>query len=73
MCLFSHLADVREEAKLVAGGLERPVQHPDQGYYVQNTVFSNVSNKAQIAQQEIFGPVLRLVKGANDAWHVCMC
>ncbi|RQS24849.1 MULTISPECIES: aldehyde dehydrogenase family protein [unclassified Burkholderia] len=31
------------------------------GYFVEPTVFSNVSNKMQIAQEEIFGPVLSII------------
>ncbi|CAI8885329.1 MULTISPECIES: aldehyde dehydrogenase family protein [Burkholderia] len=33
----------------------------DLGYFVAPTVFSNVSNKMQIAQEEIFGPVLSII------------
>lgn len=33
----------------------------DRGYFVQPTVFSNVSNEMRIAQEEIFGPVLSII------------
>ncbi|MFL9942319.1 aldehyde dehydrogenase family protein [Paraburkholderia graminis] len=33
----------------------------DVGYFVQPTVFSNVSNDMRIAQEEIFGPVLSII------------
>jgi acyl-CoA reductase-like NAD-dependent aldehyde dehydrogenase len=33
----------------------------DIGYFVQPTVFSNVSNEMRIAQEEIFGPVLSII------------
>ncbi len=44
-------------AKLVAGGAEPP-PGLDRGWYVQPTVFSEVTPEMTIAQEEIFGPVL---------------
>jgi acyl-CoA reductase-like NAD-dependent aldehyde dehydrogenase len=49
----------REGAKLVTGG-GRPKKLPI-GYYVEPTVFSDVSNDMTIAQEEIFGPVLVVI------------
>jgi acyl-CoA reductase-like NAD-dependent aldehyde dehydrogenase len=48
---------VSEGAKLVTGGAEPPPRL-DRGWYVQPTVFSEVSSEMTIAQEEIFGPVL---------------
>ena len=52
-------------AKLVTGGTGRP-DGLDVGYYVKPTVFSHVDNNMQIAQQEIFGPVLSLIGYADE-------
>jgi aldehyde dehydrogenase (NAD+) len=49
----------KEGAELVAGG-ERPASLP-KGFYVEPTVFSNVDNRMDIAQEEIFGPVLSII------------
>jgi aldehyde dehydrogenase (NAD+) len=49
-----------EGATLLTGGLGRP-RNFEKGWFVKPTVFSNVSNNMQIAQQEIFGPVLVLI------------
>jgi aldehyde dehydrogenase (NAD+) len=49
-----------EGAKLVAGG-EDPPPGADRGYFVQPTVFSEVTPEMTIAQEEIFGPVLVLM------------
>jgi aldehyde dehydrogenase (NAD+) len=46
-----------EGAKLVAGG-DDPPEGLDEGYFVQPTVFSEVTPGMTIAQEEIFGPVL---------------
>ncbi len=48
-----------EGAKLVAGGAEAP-DGLEQGYFVQPTVFSEVTPDMTIAQEEIFGPVLAI-------------
>jgi betaine-aldehyde dehydrogenase len=47
-----------EGAKLVTGGAETDKQ---QGYFVEPTVFSNVTTDMTIAQEEIFGPVLSIM------------
>jgi len=49
-----------EGAKLITGGAEPPagLEH---GYFVQPTVFSEVTPEMTIAREEIFGPVLVLM------------
>ncbi|MEU3193451.1 aldehyde dehydrogenase family protein [Streptomyces sp. NPDC006992] len=52
----------REEgARLVAGGAEPP-EGAERGHYVRPTVFADVTPGMTIAQEEIFGPVLSLLK-----------
>ena len=58
---------VDEGATVVAGGPGRP-DGLDTGYYVQPTVFANVTNDMAIAREEIFGPVL-CVLGYDDLDH----
>ncbi|MGO4851822.1 aldehyde dehydrogenase family protein [Phaeovulum sp. W22_SRMD_FR3] len=48
---------IAEGATLIAGGMGRP-EGLERGYFARPTVFSNVATGMQIAQQEIFGPVL---------------
>ena len=36
------------------------------GFYIEPTVFINVNNKMRIAQEEIFGPVLVVIKFSDD-------
>jgi aldehyde dehydrogenase (NAD+) len=47
-------------ARLVAGG-GRPAGL-DQGWFVEPTVFADVDNSSTIAQEEIFGPVLSVIR-----------
>jgi aldehyde dehydrogenase (NAD+) len=55
-----YIARGREEgARLVAGG-GRPQGFP-KGHYVEPTIFSDVTSKMTIAQEEIFGPVLTVL------------
>ena len=51
---------IGEGAKLVCGGPGRPAGL-ERGFYVRPTVFSEVRSTMQIAQQEIFGPVLCVI------------
>ena len=52
---------ISEGAKLVTGGTEMP-DGLTTGNYVMPTVFSDVTNDMVIAQEEIFGPVLSMIK-----------
>ncbi len=55
----------RKEAKVAAGG-GVPRQF-DKGWYVEPTVFYDVSNSARIAQEEIFGPVMSVIPFKDEA------
>jgi acyl-CoA reductase-like NAD-dependent aldehyde dehydrogenase len=51
---------IDEGAKLIAGGTGMP-EGQDQGFFIQPTVFSEVTPDMTIAQEEIFGPVLSIL------------
>jgi aldehyde dehydrogenase (NAD+) len=53
-------AGIDEKATLVTGGPGRPAGL-NKGYYVQPTIFANVTNDMRIAREEIFGPVLSII------------
>jgi acyl-CoA reductase-like NAD-dependent aldehyde dehydrogenase len=50
-----------EGAKLLTGG-GVPEGVPEGGYYFEPTIFGGVNNDMRIAQEEIFGPVLSLIR-----------
>lgn len=56
---------VAEGAKLVIDG--RPFKHPKHplGYFIGPSLFDNVTESMSVYQQEIFGPVLVIVRVAN--------
>lgn len=49
---------MREGAQLLCGG----GQVGDKGYFIQPTVFADVRDDMKIAQEEIFGPVMSIIK-----------
>jgi len=51
----------KQEAKLAMGG--EPVG--GKGYYIEPTIFVDVPEEARIAREEIFGPVLSIVKAKD--------
>ncbi len=51
---------IEEGARLVTGGSEAP-PGLDTGWFVQPTVFADVTNDMRIAREEIFGPVLVVI------------
>ena len=54
---------VAEGARLVVGGLEPP---REQGYFVSPTVFADVTPEMTVAQEEIFGPVLCVLRYEDE-------
>jgi betaine-aldehyde dehydrogenase len=60
----------KSEARLVSGG-GRPVSQA-KGYYVEPTIFADVSNSARIAREEIFGPVAAVIpfEGETEAIRI---
>jgi aldehyde dehydrogenase (NAD+) len=51
----------KEGAKLLCGGNRVTGAGYDKGYFVEPTIFSEVTPEMTIAQEEIFGPVLAVM------------
>jgi alpha-ketoglutaric semialdehyde dehydrogenase len=56
-----------EGAKLLAGGRRLTGGIYDQGYFVEPTLFGNITPGMRIAQEEVFGPVLGLMRAKDFA------
>ncbi|MEU4687492.1 aldehyde dehydrogenase family protein [Actinoplanes sp. NPDC023714] len=54
----------RAGARLVAGGLDAPL--PATGHFVAPTVFADVDPASELAQEEVFGPVLSIIPFGDD-------
>ena len=59
-----------EGARLAAGG--RQARQDSGGYFVEPTVFDGVSNTMKIAREEIFGPVLSVIRFKTEEEAVAM-
>ena len=53
----------KKEGRLIAGG-NAPAT-TDAGYFLEPTVFADIAPDAALAQEELFGPVLAVIKVAN--------
>ena len=64
--VLSYIAIGRaEQARVVVGG--RQVRQETGGYFIEPTVFADVTNEMRIAQEEIFGPVLATIDFDTEA------
>jgi 1-pyrroline-5-carboxylate dehydrogenase len=61
--MLGYIETGKKEGKLVAGG--KTLETGDGGYFLEPTVFADVAPNAVIAQEEIFGPVLAVIKVAS--------
>ncbi len=55
-----------EGAKLLTGGKRIAMPGLEGGYYYAPTIFTDVKNSMRIAQEEIFGPVVCVIKYDSD-------
>ncbi|MBI5590773.1 MAG: aldehyde dehydrogenase family protein [Deltaproteobacteria bacterium] len=55
-----------EGAELITGGARAEVPGLEGGYYYKPTIFTNVKNSMRIAQEEIFGPVVSVIRYDSD-------
>ncbi len=63
-------AGLGEGARAVTGG--RRVLENTGGFFVEPTVFDGVHNEMRIAREEIFGPVLSVIRFTDEAQAVAM-
>ena len=59
--ILNYIETGKKEGRLVTGGREIPCS----GYYIEPTVIADVEPRGRIAQEEIFGPVLAVIKARN--------
>jgi 1-pyrroline-5-carboxylate dehydrogenase len=58
--VLDYIAIGHTEGRLLTGG--SAINNGTGGYYIQPTIFADVAPSARIAQEEIFGPVLAVIK-----------
>ncbi len=59
--ILEYIATGKEEGRVITGG----GQSSGPGHFIQPTVIADVSPQSRIAQEEIFGPVLAVIKAKN--------
>ena len=64
-------ATAQGEARLIAGGHRLAGELAD-GYFIEPTVFADVAPSHELAQHEVFGPVLTVTRFADEAEAVAM-
>jgi aldehyde dehydrogenase (NAD+) len=55
----------KEGAQLLCGGKRLSGGAYDKGYFVEPTIFTDITSEMRIAQEEVFGPVLALMVAEN--------
>jgi len=61
--ILDYIEKGKKEGRLIAGG--KAVENSDGGYLIEPTVIADIAPNAVIAQEEIFGPVLAVIKVEN--------
>ena len=61
--VLGYIESGKSEGRLLAGGTA--VDSHEGGYYIAPTVFSDVKPDARLAQEEIFGPILAILRAKN--------
>ena len=59
--IASYIEGARSESRLVVGG--KRLEH--EGYFFEPTIFADVDPQSRLAQEEVFGPVLAIIKAAD--------
>lgn len=62
--IMGYLESGKKEGAVVVTGGSR---HGSEGYFIQPTVFTNVTSNMRIAREEIFGPVVTIQKFKDEA------
>jgi 1-pyrroline-5-carboxylate dehydrogenase len=61
--IVDYIAIGKKEGRLIAGG--EVVDTPEKGYFVEPTVIADIAPDARISQEEVFGPVLAILKARD--------
>ena len=61
--VMGYIDSGKQEGATIEVGGER---HGDKGYFIQPTIFSNVTSEMKIMQEEIFGPVCAIAKFSTE-------
>lgn len=61
--VMNYIQSARDEgARVVCGGERTSIEGCEGGFFVEPTILADVTNDMKVAQEEIFGPVLSVIK-----------
>jgi 1-pyrroline-5-carboxylate dehydrogenase len=61
--ILSYIEYGKKDGRLITGG--GPAKNAGEGYFIQPTVIADIKPKSKLEQEEIFGPVLTVIKARN--------
>ena len=61
--ILNYIEVGKKEGRLISGG--QRATEAGEGYFIQPTIIADVAPEARISQEEIFGPVLAVIKARN--------
>src|SRR5213080_1899895 len=61
--ILNYIEIGRKEGRVLAGGA--PAKEGGNGFYIQPTVIADIPPKSRLEQEEVFGPVLAVIKSKN--------
>ena len=61
--ILGYIEQGKKDGRLITGGARDP--KAGEGYFLQPTVFADIPPKSKLEQEEIFGPVLAVIKAKN--------
>jgi 1-pyrroline-5-carboxylate dehydrogenase len=61
--ILNYIEIGKKDGRLITGG--GPAKSAGEGYFIQPTVIADIAPKSKLEQEEIFGPVLAVIKAKN--------
>jgi 1-pyrroline-5-carboxylate dehydrogenase len=61
--ILGYIEQGRKDGRLITGGRRR--SELGEGYFIEPTIFTDIPPKSRLEQEEIFGPVLAIIKAKN--------
>ena len=61
--ILSYIEHGKKDGRLITGGAR--ASNAGEGYFIQPTVIADIQPKSKLEQEEIFGPVLAVIKAKN--------
>jgi 1-pyrroline-5-carboxylate dehydrogenase len=61
--ILNYIEIGKKDGRLITGG--GPAKQAGEGYFIQPTVIADIAPKSRLEQEEIFGPVLAVIKAKN--------